>query len=97
MCISTEGSLTTKPLVFEGTKLIINSKAPGVSVAVLDHTGKPISGFTRNDCEPFQGDAIRHTVKWQGNSDISAISGKSVRLRFHLRNAKLYAFVVQDG
>ena len=67
-----------------------------MTVAVLDHAGKPILGFTRNDCEPFQGDVIRHTVKWQGNSDISALSGKSVRLRFHLRNAKLYSFAVQD-
>jgi hypothetical protein len=32
-------------------------------------------------------------VKWKG-ADLSALAGKPVRLRFHLKNAQLYSFWV---
>ena len=94
-----EGALTTKPLVFKGKELIVNADAPEGSVAVeiLDQAVKPLSGFCKEKCDVFRGDAIRHTVTWRGGSDLSELAGKTVRLRFHLRGAKLYSFFFTMG
>ena len=92
------GVLTTKPVVFEaGGKLVINAEAPkgSVVVEILDAADKTVPGFGVGDCDAFTGDAIRHTVTWRGESDVSTLAGKAVRLRFHLKNAKFYSFVFQ--
>ena len=89
-----EGTLTTKPLTFSGETLQINadSKQGRVLVEVLDENDKPMTGFTKNRCNPFQGDSLRHVVTWDGKSDVSPLEGKVVKLRFYLQNAKLYSF-----
>jgi hypothetical protein len=33
-------------------------------------------------------------VTWQGASDLSAVAGKPVKFRFHLKNGRLYSFWV---
>jgi len=53
-------------------------------------------------CQTFTGDAIRHTVTWDGNADLSELAdlsemtGKPVRLRFYLRSAKLFSFTASE-
>jgi hypothetical protein len=37
-------------------------------------------------------DRTLRAVHWQGAPDLSAVSGKPVKLRFHLSNASLYSF-----
>jgi hypothetical protein len=94
-----EGTLTTKPMIFEtGNKLVINASATRGSVAVeiVDEDGDPLPGFRKADCVAFDDDAIRHTVLWGGEPDLSQLVGRALRLRFHLKNAKLYSFVFQN-
>jgi len=89
------GMLTTKPLKFAGDKLVINADAQDgwVGVEILGRTGqRPVPGFSLADCDRFSGDSVRNTVKWRGNSDLSPLQGRPLRLRFHLQNAKLYSF-----
>ena len=90
-----EGTVTTRPLRFEGTELVINAQAPGGSVVVeiLAQDGGAIQGFGAVDCDAFSGDSLRHTVTWSKKPDLSALRGEPVRLRFHLNTAKLYSFV----
>ena len=90
-----QGRLTTKPVIFEGNKkLVINAKAPKgfVAVEILTSAGKPLGGFTKADCDVFSGDTVRHTVTWQGKASLSKLAGKPLRLRFYLRDAKLFSF-----
>ena len=89
------GTITTKRLSFDGNRLIINAVSDDgeVLVEVLDENGEPIPGFAKTDCDIFKGDAIRHPVTWGGNADVSRLAGKVIRIRFHLRDAKLYSFV----
>ena len=91
----TPGTMTTRPLRFQGAKLVINAQAKGGSVAVeiLDRDGRSIEGFDAADCDAFSGDSLRHTVTWGTRSDLSALRGAPIRLRFHLNMAKLYSFV----
>ncbi len=90
-----EGILTTKPLVFEGNKLVINAQTQNgsVTVEILDEKGRPVKGFRRDDCDAFTGDSVRHTVTWKGSPDVASLQGKTVKLRFRMKNAKLYSFV----
>lgn len=88
-----EGSLETKLLTFEGKKLALNVRSEGeVRVALLGRDGKALKGFDLSDCDPVKGDSTAKTVTWNGKSDVSALAGTPVRLKFSLRNAKLYAF-----
>lgn len=89
------GSFTTKPLTFTGNRLRLNLSTEGsggVRVALLDESGKPLPGFAENDHDWINADAIDHEVRWKGDPDFGQHAGKPVRLRFELRNAKLFAF-----
>jgi hypothetical protein len=37
-------------------------------------------------------DRTLQAVHWQGATDLSAVMGKPVKLRFHLKNGRLYSF-----
>lgn len=88
------GELLTKPLTFAGKHLTINFAAPEnghLQIEIQDADGKPIEGFTLDDCPPIRGDDIRHTVSWKGGNDLGELAGKPVRLRVHLNSAHLYS------
>jgi len=86
------GILTTVPVQFSGRRLELNLKANQgeVTVALLDASGKTIPGYGISD--PVISDSLRATVSWQGKSELGAMAGKPVSLRFALRNAELYSF-----
>lgn len=89
------GELLTKPLVLEGSSLALNyatSAAGSVRVEVRTAEGDPVPGFALEDCPHHFGDTAEGTVHWENGSDISAISGRPVRLRFVLKDADLYSF-----
>jgi hypothetical protein len=87
------GTATTLPLKFQGSKLVLNIKATGwAKVAITDANGKAIGGFGLDDCDEIRGDFIDRTVTWKSGNRIEALQGKTVRLKFQMREAKLYAF-----
>jgi hypothetical protein len=88
------GELITHPLTFTGKGLTLNfasSAAGDIQVEIQDATGKPVPGFTLADSEPQFGDSHARVVTWKGGSDVSALSGKPIRLRFVLRDADLFS------
>ena len=100
------GTLTTRPLVFQGDRLEVNVRAPEapfgaeaspgapfgtMTVEALDRGGAPVPGYSRKDCDAFSGDDVRHTVTWNGRSDIGHLTREPVRLRFHLHHAAVYS------
>lgn len=89
------GELVTKPITFDGGKLTVNissSAAGGGFVELQDAAGKPLPGFTLAECIELNTDDIARVVSWKNGSDVSSLAGKSVRLRFRLKDADLYAF-----
>jgi hypothetical protein len=91
------GTITTKPFVLEDDKLQVNVDAGDgrFYVEILDADGKPIPGFTVNEARIFGGvDQLRLEPWWEGQKDLSSLEGKTIRLKFYLYNAKLYAFQV---
>jgi len=92
----TGGEFTTPPLIFQGSKLVLNvdTSATGVArVGLLDENGKPLEGFSVGQCDRIHTcNEINRVVTWRNKSDVSRLAGKPVRLRFALRNCDLYAF-----
>jgi hypothetical protein len=89
------GELLTKPIEFSGGALSLNfatSAAGSVKVELQDAQGQPLPGFHLFDCNELFGDTLDRKVSWKGKVDVSSAAGKSVRLKFALRDADLYSF-----
>lgn len=88
------GDAITKPFLFKGKQLEINystSAAGYVRIEILDAKGKPVPGYTFNDSQEIIGNEISRIVSWNGNSDVSSLQGKPVRLKIYLKDADLYS------
>ncbi len=89
------GEVLTKALRFSGKRLVINFAAStegSVQVELRDDDGAPLRGYRLAECPAIRGDAIEHTVLWQGGADVSPLAGRSVRILFKLKGADLYSF-----
>ena len=88
------GELLTTPISFTGSRLWINADAKDgeVRTELVDRQEKPLAGFTAADCKPIVSDSVRHEVQWTESPDLAQYAGTPLRLRFHLRNARLYSF-----
>lgn len=90
----TGGVLTTKPFVLAGETLRVNidTSASGVAhAALLDEGGSEIEGFGLADSDRIQGNDTQWTLSWRGNSDVSALKGRRIKLMIRSRAAKLFA------
>jgi len=91
------GTLTTVPLTHTGARLEINAnvKAGGaLTVELLDPAGNPLPGWKPS--APLTGDNLRHTVSFDGKSDVASLAGQPLVLRFALQNAELYSFAFRE-
>jgi len=89
------GEVITRPLTFAGAKLILNfttQERGELRVEIQDASGAALRGYTLNDCFKMRGDEIADAVRWRRGTDVSSLAGRSVRLRFVMRNADLYSF-----
>ena len=89
------GELVTKPIRFKGRQLSLNfatSAAGGIRVEIQDAAGRPLPGFSLDDCVLVFGDSLERRVTWKNGSDLSALTKQPVRLRFALEDADLFAY-----
>lgn len=68
-----------------------------LAVEVLDEDGRPIEGFSRADSLPFTGNSIVGDtpdvrMNWKDSRPMASLTGRTIRLRFFLRDAHLYSF-----
>jgi len=92
----TGGEFLTPVLSFKGDELALNvdtSAVGQVQVEILDENKKPIPGYTLKDCDQiYTANEINRIVRWNGESTVSKLVGKPIRLHFAMRDADLYAF-----
>lgn len=94
-CLMAEGDekdLVTKPFVLEGSVLHLNMATSAfgyIYVKVLDADGNPLSGESME----IYGDSTDRAVYFADGSDFSGYAGKTIRLRFRIRDAKLYSMI----
>ena len=85
-------TLTTKPFVQTGARLMLNfaSSAVGhIKVTLLNEDGSEIPGFT--SYEVF-GDNIDRPVVFQNGTDVSSLAGRPIRMRLSMRDADIFSF-----
>lgn len=88
------GSLVTKAFTLTGSRLELNVEAPEgeLEVEVLDENGQLILPFRQSFARV---DDLRLRPDWIAPSDLGSLKGRTVSLRFKLRNTRLYSFQIQ--
>ena len=92
----------TRSFTFSGSQLHLNLLATlhggaGVGpcemrVEILEPTHHVISGFGFDDCDTLTSSGLDQVVSWKGQSDLSELAGRPIKLRFYFKNSSLYAF-----
>jgi len=89
------GEIITPLIIFDGRRLELNVDAGAGGSArleLLDKHGQPVSGYTLEDALPLSGNSLCMPVTWGGKADLEELAGKPIRIRFVMRDCKLYAF-----
>ena len=95
-----EGEIVTKPFTFRGDELEINystGAAGHVFVELQDEAGDPFRGYSESESEQIIGDEIEHVVNWNDSSGLSELAGRTVRLRFAMKDADLFSFRFRES
>ncbi len=87
----TSGHFTTVPFDARGGEplgLVVNADCAAdrsLQVEVLDvANGRPLAGFSRDDCEPLTSDDLKSAVRWKGDRRLPLAIDKRVAFRFWL-------------
>ena len=88
------GEWTSRPLVVDGRRLELNlatSAGGGVRVELQDEAGRPLPGYSLDDCYEVIGNDLARTVRWSSGADLGWLAGRVVRLRMRMADADLYS------
>ena len=89
------GELLTKPFTFLGTRLVLNfatGAAGDIRIEIQGANGEPLPGYSLKDSRQLVGNYIEREASWQIGPDLSKFVDQTIRLRFVMKDADLYAF-----
>jgi len=98
------GFLLSRELKVAGRRLLVNcapihkaftrkeAAQSELKVELLDSAAQPITGYTFDDCDPINVNALAHPVSWKGRVDISNLQDERIYIRFFIKSAYLFAF-----
>ncbi len=102
---SIAGVLQTRPVYFANNTLAVNADARRgcLRAELCDiRSNRPIAGFSRDECDPFDGDSLTHTMSWNrrkqipeeviGAGYVEGLPGRVISVRFYLDGVRLYSF-----
>ena len=86
--------IVSKLLTETGTESVeaVGLADRSVQVELLDENNRPITGYTRKEATRLFDNSVNLTVTWGDNDSVAAMAGKPIKLRFLMRDCKLYAF-----
>jgi len=92
-----QGEFWTRREDCTGCPIEINARttrAGSVEVELWDCVagGKPITGFTFDECLPFRGDELWTPLRWKGKADLSELKGRTIQLHIRLCSAKVFGY-----
>ena len=103
------GIFITRPLISDGTRLVVNARCRdegslAAEMGAVDDNVIP--GFSREECDVFSGDSVRHTFSWNGRTEIPVATTERAmypeperdrfrKIRFFMENAELYSFAIE--
>ena len=86
--------MLTKPILVTCKQLVLNNSTSAngsIYVEIQTADGEPIPGYTLRECKLMVGDSLERAVAWDTTDDLSSLSGQTVRLRFVMKDADIYA------
>lgn len=82
---------TSKTFVMPAGGLRLNYEHKGaLSVELLDEQGRVVRGYSKNENSLPAGSRLAESLRW-GDRTGTELAGRSMRLRFHTENARVYA------
>ena len=63
----------------------------GIRVQINDPRGRPIEGYTFDECTRFAGDSVDWCPTWAGSRTLDTLRGTAIQVAIQLNNARLYA------
>lgn len=89
------GEMVTPLLTFAGERLELNVD-PGaggsIRVEILDEDERPIPGYTREDAVALYDNSVCLPAAWRTTGSVAPLARQPIRIRFLMRDCKLYAF-----
>lgn len=87
--------MATQNLKLRKPELRLNVNAPFASVrAEIRRDGRPVEGFTYEDCRPIEGDHPSCPLEWKGGS-LGRFCGENQWIRLHVRMEQAELFAVE--
>ncbi len=89
------GTVLTKSFILAGESLRVNvnAEAGELRAEILDsQSGKVIDGYASVMSVPVRGNNLDAELRWSGGAKLAALAGRTIQIRFSLRQASLYAF-----
>lgn len=95
------GEIVTRPFTFKGRRLVLNINTGGMGyaqVGLLDEAGRPVPGFSVDDCVFINGNFLSHPVEWiERGTDVAALAGRTLQMVIRMRGTSLFALQFTDG
>ncbi len=92
------GWVVTRPLTFSGHSLFVNAEVAdggSIKVAVLSAASEPLGPYALEDSKPLAKGTLQGRMTWQAAQELPELKDSHVRLKFQLKNAKLYSFWIE--
>lgn len=87
------GCVMTKPLMLDGSVLKVNFETTvfgSLKITICDENGTPLPGYKSGS---IFGNAVDREVDFE--KDLSALCGRSIRLKVEMKLAELYSFTFE--
>lgn len=91
-----EGHLISRrePMRVPIVKINAKTSARGrITAEILDRKNRVVAGFSRAECQAFQGDATSHELKWSTNRFNEKAVRADYKIRFWLDDAELFSYL----
>jgi len=92
------GNVITRPLTFTGTSLFVNADVEDggwIKAAVLSRDSQAVEGYALENAVPLTTKTTRGQMAWKSVSRLSPPGEDHLRIKFELKNAKLYSFWIE--
>ena len=97
-----------RPVISEGMQLIVNARCQtGGSIAaeVVNMRDEVFPGYSRQECDVFKGDKVRHAFSWGGKTELPPVPARHPeypkpeferyrKFRFYMENVELYSLTI---
>ena len=66
-----------------------------IKVSVLNENAGGIGGYGESECRGIRTDTTDGEVIWKQNKTLAGLKGRYIRLKFALKDAKIYSFWIE--